>query len=149
MISERTLQQIGDAAISLIREQIDAHTDIDGKPYKPYNRAYYLRKKRKKSASDSELKAVDFTVTGNTRAALTVLGVDEKNGTIKIGLSNPEAAQTMFYHNVSGAGRGRVLRRNLGLQKKNRERLEQIAATLLRDDTVFIKHIEGLLNAGL
>lgn len=74
---------------------------------------------------------VNLTLTGNMLSAMQP-NVNS-DGSVEIGFANSEAAELAFYHNISGAGRSRVLRRFLGLQPQqwqDRRILELISTGL-------------------
>lgn len=69
---------------------------------------------------------VDMTFTGRMLSALDV--VEASPSRITIGFNDPTAARVAFYHNVAGAGRGRTIRRFLGVSDQE---LETIAIRVL------------------
>ena len=71
---------------------------------------------------------VNMTATGGMMRSLTVTEVSELNQTISIGFARQQDAITAMYHNLLGAGRRRVIRRWLGLTKRERQDLARMAA---------------------
>ncbi len=57
---------------------------------------------------------VNLTDTGKLLRGLRFLSIDNE-GAIRIGWDDPELALLAYYHNVSGAGKGRVVRKFLGI----------------------------------
>lgn len=57
---------------------------------------------------------VNLTDTGKLLRGLRFLSIGN-DGEIRIGWGDPELALLAYYHNVSGAGKGRVVRKFLGL----------------------------------
>lgn len=75
---------------------------------------------------------VNMTATGGMLRALTVVGVDSKANLIRIGFSRQEAAETAYWHVVSGAGKSKTVRNWLGLTRGEMEELLTLAATHLQ-----------------
>ena len=75
----------------------------------------------------------DLTVLGLMLANLSV--VDTSDNKIVIGFDDPEAARIAYYHNISGAGKSRVLRKFLGLQEKQWE--DKTLANILAEGIIF------------
>ena len=138
--------------IELVNEQIRQGVDENGQPFIPYSYGYFIRKNHLKSKArtkQGKLKAmkkfdaawnagkhkVNLTLTGNMLSALTPMNVNEPGFTAKIGFANPEAATIAFYHQISGAGRSRVLRKFLGLSQSNMSKfMDYIKGLLERDE---------------
>lgn len=72
---------------------------------------YKLVKATKRPADGG---VVNLTDTGKLLRGLRLLSIDEQ-GAIRIGWDDPELALLAYYHNVSGAGPGRVVRKFLGI----------------------------------
>lgn len=155
-----TLTAIGTKAVAFIYENIDNRIDSNGKPFEPYSFNYWFYKYRRKRykgkklrtkqgkkkwqqfliASRSEWETEKNNVTlSDTNSMLTTLDViSASNNEIKIGFRDQEAAKKAFYHNVSGAGKGRTLRRFLGLQPAQIEELEVYAGDLISKDKLLL-----------
>ncbi len=164
-----TYSAIGTKAIEFINNNIDNRVDFDGKPFEPYSFDYWfyrykrkrysgkkLRSKKGKASwkkfltaarSEWDTKKNDVTLidTNNMLAALDVISTS--NNEIKIGFRDQEAAKKAFYHNVSGAGKSRTLRRFLGLQPAQIEELEMYAGDLISNDKLLL--IGLIKNLGL
>lgn len=160
----RILQDIGDKAVFYIQQNIDKSEDYNGKKFEPLSFQYwfyrYMRKKYKgknirgkgkrkwesfKTVAQNEFigerQKVKLTATGAMRAALSTIETNDKDLTIKIGFIDTESAEKAWYHNFSGAGRGRVLRKFLGLQTEQKQDLTEYAAQLLSKNDVFLAGI--------
>lgn len=159
--------QIGNKAVELIQQNLDAYTDADGRQFEPLTFQYWFyRYKRKKyrgkylrgkkaskwqafkNAAYSEWgsagKKVTLTSTGAMRASISPIASDETS--VTVGFLNEESARTAFYHNVSGAGKGRVIRKFMGLQTEQEEELAEYASDLISNDKVFIAGLLKTLN---
>jgi hypothetical protein len=130
------MQKAGIKVIELINDQVKDYLDEDGKPFIPYSYSYFVKKFRLKSTaktkggkSKAEAKfdaawgagknKVNMTRSGNMLSAMSPINPNDESLTAKIGFVNQEAATIAFYHNVSGAGRSRVIRRFFGLSPKS------------------------------
>lgn len=113
--------------IELINANIDAGVDIEGVPFETYSEAYEAWKRDRYPQGER----VNLTLTGNMLSALT--HVPGEANQVVVGFSNSQAAELAYYHNISGAGRGRVLRRFLGLRDDQLE------------DSVLIKLIKNAI----
>ncbi len=155
-----TLTAIGTKAVAFIYENIDNRIDSTGKPFAPYSFNYWFYKYRRRRykgkklrtkqgkkkwqqfliASRSEWETEKNNVTlSDTNSMLTALDViGASNNEIQIGFRDQEAAKKAFYHNVSGAGKGRTLRRFLGLQPSQIEELEVYAGDLISKDKLLL-----------
>jgi len=155
-----TLTAIGTKAVAFIYENIDNRIDSNGKPFEPYSFNYWFYKYRRRRykgkklrtkqgkkkwqqfliASRSEWETEKNNVTlSDTNSMLTALNIiGASNNEIKIGFRDQEAAKKAFYHNVSGAGKGRTLRRFLGLQPAQIEELEVYAGDLISKDKLLL-----------
>lgn len=151
---------IGAKVIEFIVSNVEQKTDLNGKPFMPYSLGYWLRKKyKKKSKAKSKSGKAKFIATakaawegdkanvnliysGAMLAALKITNIDKANNVITIGFSDGEAAKVAFYHNVSGAGKGRIIRRFFGVKKGDEAELHRFAGQVLGADKEFI--IEAL-----
>lgn len=155
-----TLTAIGTKAVAFIYENIDNRVDSNGKPFEPYSFNYWFYKYRRRRykgkklrtkqgkkkwkqfliASRSEWETEKNNVTlSDTNSMLTALDtISASNNEIKIGFRDQEAAKKAFYHNISGAGKGRTLRRFLGLQPAQIEELEVYAGDLISKDKLLL-----------
>ena len=97
-------------------------------------------------AWEGKKKLVTLTDTGNMLSALTVIDSNESDGTVTIGFSNAEAADIAYFHNVSGAGKGRALRKFLGLTPDQSKELMKEAGLLLLKDQIFIRGLHDALK---
>lgn len=155
-----TLTAIGTKAVAFIYENIDNRVDSNGKPFEPYSFNYWFYKYRRKrykgkklrtkqgkkkwqqfliasrSEWETEKNNITLSDTNSMLAALDVISAS--NNEIKIGFRDQEAAKKAFYHNVSGAGKGRTLRRFLGLQPAQIEELEVYAGDLISKDKLLL-----------
>ena len=163
-VSSKILKQLGFEVINFINDNIEAVIDVNNKPFEPYSLGYFIKKKYKKKSRAKTKKArqnayekavaawqgkgkdVNLTSTGAMLSALSVIAVDEGAGTLTIGFNTSEAANLAYYHNVSGAGAGRVLRKFMGLTDEQRKVIMKKAGLLLMKDQVFIRGLHDELN---
>ena len=151
---------IGTKAVSMIQRNIDDMIDSDGNTFANYSFGYWFTKYRRKQFKGKKLRGkkgmkwrefvsssrqgwlgsvgADLTATGRMRASLSAVSTDNKNNSVLIGFLNQESAKIAFYHNVSGAGKGRVLRKFMGLQIRQEQELADYASDLISNDKVFL-----------
>jgi hypothetical protein len=70
---------------------------------------------------------VNMTAEGNMMRSLAVIAVDPATGKIVIGFNREESAEIAYYHNVSGAGKGRRLRKFMGLTPEEQLKVARLA----------------------
>jgi len=151
---------VGNKAIDFIQDNIDKNIDYEGNAFQPYSFSYWLSKYQKRYVGQKKRKGkqtkafglymgsakrefardnnVNLTKTGAMRASLSVIEYKEAAKTIVIGFVDQESAQKAYWHNVSGAGKGRVLRKFMGLRPAQEQDLADYAGEQLSKDTVFI-----------
>lgn len=155
------LNEIGDKAIFYIQQNIDKSEDINKKNFEPLSFNYWFYRYRRKKYNGKNIKGkgkkrwqaflknaesdwigekdkVILLKTGAMRASISVVKVDNSIPSITVGFNDKESAEKAFYHNVSGAGRGRVLRKFLGLQVQQEQELAEYAGNLVSKDKVFL-----------
>jgi hypothetical protein len=149
------LAKIGYKAIEFIQSNIDNSIDINGNAFTHYSFSYWLKKhglsskSRSKKGRKSKLEqfnsawlsdsTVTLTETGAMRASLSIIDTDSNLNTITIGFLDKESATKAFYHNVSGAGKGRIIRQFLGLRQQQEQDLTEFAAIEMQKDSEFLK----------
>jgi hypothetical protein len=151
---------VGNKAVDFIQDNIDKNIDYEGNAFQPYSFGYWLSKYKKRYAGRKMVKGkqskafatymnsaksewagdkkVNLTKTGAMRASLSVIEYKESAKTIVIGFVDQESAQKAYWHNVSGAGKGKVLRKFMGLRPAQEQDLADYAGEQLSKDTVFI-----------
>jgi len=124
-LKEQTLRKAGLRIIDIIRQKTKKTLDYRDEPLAKYCPQYRIWKEKKYPQYKGK---VNLTMTGNMLRSLVVILAGDN--TIRIGFENEEASQLAYYHNISGAGRGRVLRRFLGISDEGLidEKLYQILA---------------------
>lgn len=130
------LKKAGRRIIFLIKRNIQAGKDIHGNPLAPYTPEYEARKASKKQ-NFSIGDAVDLVYDGIMLASLNTVKVEGNK--LIIGFNDQNSAELAYYHNISGAGKGRVLREFLGLtdEDKEDERLKELLAGAVRISDIF------------
>lgn len=103
VIKERTKKGIGYKAI-----------------FRPYSSGYI----KFRQAKGRKIAPVDLNFTGEMMGAISTRRVAQ--GIQRIYFTRAEAAQKAVYHNVLGAGRGKVKREFFGFSKKEKTRLGRI-----------------------
>jgi len=107
------LLKAGFRIIELINENIEKGVDIEDQPFAKYSPKYRIWKEKRYPQDRGK---VNLTAKGTMLQALnTVKAMDNE---ITIGFDDEEQARIAYYHNISGAGRGRVIRKFLGLREE-------------------------------
>lgn len=164
-MESKTLDIVGLKTVGMIDDNIESKTDDRGKKFKFYSFEYWLRKKYKKksrakrgskarqrfmdaarSAWESDRDNVTLSDTLEMRSDLTVIKVDAQKNTFVIGFETAEAAKKAFWHNISGAGKGRVRRRFMYLSDKQKKSLAEYARDKLAADPDFAKDLAKMLQ---
>lgn len=147
---------IGNKAVNMILDNIKNKIDDKGNEFAPYSFPYWVWKYKRNTIKYKKIlkknyrnwnainfalkgefgaeyeikkKNVDMFLSGSMVADLGVLSVDKINDgyRITVGASQRHNVLKIFYHNISGAGKSRVVRRFLYLSKSQEEELAQIA----------------------
>ena len=163
-MQKKTLDIIGLKAVGFVDDNIESKRDDKGKPYEPYSFGYWLQKKYKKKSRAKSRKAktkfleaalsayegaknnVTLSDTSDMRSALGVVKTDSGTNTATIGYETAEAAQKAFYHNITGAGKGRKRRRFMFLTEAQKKSLAEYARDELVKDTDFAKELVRMLG---
>lgn len=164
------LRNIGDEAVRLIRQGIDDKISPDGSAYADYSFEYWFAKYKrkrsnigknqgkvrgKKAKAWERLKAAAYSEwlsasgatlidTGAMAASLSIIAIGGME--IKIGFSDTESARKAFYHNISGSGQSRVLRRFMGLSDSQSQELSDYAAQQISTDKQLLINIFKKFN---
>lgn len=160
---------IGQKVIEMLKANIESRIDDKGEKFQPYSFDYWFwkykrkkfrgepRKKPKKflkfkENSEQEFESkkdlVDLRLTGEMIASLDVLVADSSSDTkrIVIGSNSREGALKLFYHNLGGAGRGRVVRRFFYLNAKQQQEIADYAAALVKGEVQVRANIMDFLD---
>ncbi len=160
---------IGQKVIEMLKANIESRIDDKGEKFQPYSFDYwfwkYKRKKFRGKPSKSPLKflkfreesrqeyeskkdLVDLRLTGEMIASLDVLVADSSSDTkrIVIGSNTRDGAFKLYYHNLGGAGRGRVVRRFFYLNAKQQQEIADYAAALVKGEVQVRANIMDFLD---
>lgn len=79
-----------------------------------------------KDAVYGDSSTVNLQAEGHMLRSLTVLEpVDTASGIVRVGFTRTEEAEKAFWHNVSGAGKSRAIRRFMGLSQVEKSLIAQ------------------------
>lgn len=160
---------IGQKVIEMLKANIESRIDDKGEKFQPYSFDYWFWKyKRKKFRGEPRKKIkkfmkfredakqeyeskkdlVDLRLTGEMIASLDVLVADSSSDTkrIVIGSNSREGALKLFYHNLGGAGRGRVVRRFFYLNETQKKEIADYAAALIKGEVKIQANIMDFLD---
>lgn len=90
--------------------------DVNGSPFKPYSKAY-----RRRLVKQSGV--VDLTDTGQMFSSLTSK-ITPSKGTLFF--RQAQANKKAFYHDIAGAGKGRVVRPFFGINDREADKIGQL-----------------------
>ena len=98
--------------------------DVNGSPFKPYSKAY-----RRRLVKQSGV--VDLTDTGQMFSSLTSK-ITPSKGTLFF--RQAQANKKAFYHDIAGAGKGRVIRQFFGINDREADKIGQLFADKIFKD---------------
>ena len=98
--------------------------DVNGSPFKPYSKAY-----RRRLVKQSGV--VDLTDTGQMFSSLTSK-ITPSKGTLFF--RQAQANKKAFYHDIAGAGKGRVVRPFFGINDREADKIGQLFADKIFKD---------------
>lgn len=160
-------KEIAYKAIAFINENIAEFKDFEGKKFLPYTFPYWWKKyksklekklkrtrKTKKPIEKFKEKAigqfqqnahrVTLADSGLMLASMVPIKIEENQQneiSITIGFKQKEASERAIYHNFSGAGKNRKLRRFLGISREQTDELAEYSASLFEKDADFVKKV--------
>ena len=146
--SQKIYNKLGLAAIRIMRKRTRNSQDVKGQQFELYSRGYAAKRKRAGLANPAKV-TMEFSKTGGMLAAIDyevfeVLGDQDEFGYAEVSIKDPLKAQLAYYHNISGAGKGRVIREFWGIELDEEiTQLETLANKEARD--VLIKEIGDIL----
>jgi len=98
--------------------------DVNGSPFRPYSKAY-----RRRLVKQSGV--VDLTDTGQMFSSLTSK-ITPSKGTLFF--RQAQANKKAFYHDIAGAGKGRVVRPFFGINDREADKIGQLFADKIFKD---------------
>ena len=98
--------------------------DVNGSPFKPYSKAY-----RRRLVKQSGV--VDLTDTGQMFSSLTSK-ITPSKGTLFF--RQAQANKKAFYHDITGAGKGRVVRPFFSINDREADKIGQLFADKIFKD---------------
>lgn len=118
--SQKIYNKLGLAAIRIIRKRTRQSKDVRGTAFQKYTAAYIKRKARLGFANPSkvnlELSKVNGMLASIDYEVVEVLGDEDEFGYAEVSITDPFKAQLAYYHNVAGAGKGKVIREFWGIE---------------------------------
>ena len=125
MITEKVLNKIGLAAVRIIVKRTRRQSlDVSGKSLQPYS-AKYLAKR----AGDGLASPAKVTMSfARTNSMLDTIDLRAAENYVELYFNDPLKEKLAYYHNISGAGKSRVIRRFWGIEiEQEKENLTQLA----------------------
>jgi hypothetical protein len=110
---DNKLLKAGFRIVELINENIKKGEDYLGTPFAPYSPKYRVWKEAKYPQDAGK---VNLTLTGNMLRGFHPIKAESNS--IILGFEDASQSTLAYYHDQSGAGRSRVLRKFLGLHDK-------------------------------
>lgn len=136
---QQFFNKIGLGAIRLIKKRIRSGKDIKGSTFQPYSDNYVLVKSRAGFANPEKVN-LTLARVGGMLAAIDHKSVGED--TVEVYFTDPLKEQLAYYHNVSGAGKSKVLREFFGLNEEEEDTLTELAQS--EAEKILVKEIGGL-----
>jgi hypothetical protein len=164
-LGKAQLSEIGILAIEAINDNVRRGVDGDGAPFEKYKSVRHWMKKNRKRLTKTQKKQgktaeevfgasaksaqVDLQQTGEMLAALTYR-VDAPKNSVTLFFSTKRAERKAYWHNISGAGKSRILRKFMGLQPGQIAKIKEIVPDLAqRGDSVFKNNIALTLQRAI
>ncbi len=132
LMNQELMNKIGLGVIRRNAQRTRRGVDAAGRPFvaaptarpgSPYSPGHARRRTRRGLPTDKI--NFQFTLYGGSLEALNHV-INRDLSDIHIMFTNPRAARIMAYHNVSGAGRSRVIRETLGLNAEDISMIETL-----------------------
>lgn len=134
--SRELLTKLGLGAERLIKNRTRKGVDVYGKAFKPYS-AKYAEKRSKTGLPVHPVNLSFDDISGMLTEIEHVVSNDLE--AVELEIKDDEKRQIAFYHNVSGAGKGKILRVFWGISDDEEKALQELA-----DDEVsaILKNLE-------
>lgn len=128
-----SLNTLGLAVIRIIMDRTREGKDVSGAPFKAYNEQYAKRRQKKTNFPPTPVN-LTATVEREQRMMSTDNIIHEVNGdynSVMVFMNYPEKEQLAYYHHISGAGKGRVIREFFDLSDDEVTELTELANELV------------------
>lgn len=122
-ISERA-NKLALGAIRLIKKRTRQGIDISGNPFIPYSKKY-ARKRERAGKETSIVNLVYDDYFGMMNKIDHIVARDLSS--VSILIDDKEKSQIARYHNIEGAGKGKVIRKFWGLSEEEEAQLGELA----------------------
>lgn len=116
---DRALSLTAQQGINIILDRTAAGKGINA-PFQPYNDKYA----KFRAQRGRQIAPVDLNFTGRMLASMSTQRI--RRGVQRISFNRAEEARKAYFHNVTGAGKGRVTRKFFGFNQAEKSRLSKI-----------------------
>jgi hypothetical protein len=122
--SQTLWNKVGLAGIRIIRKRTREGTDVEGKSFQEYSEGY--AKKRERAGLPTHPVNLQFD---DIQGMLMMVDHEVFNTLdgVKIFINDSAKEQLAVYHNIEGAGKGKVIRRFWGFNEFENEQLSDLA----------------------
>lgn len=111
----KVLNKIGLAASRIILRRTRQGKDISGSSFKPYSKSY---QKKKKKMGFADVTTVNLEAS-RVGSMLSAIDYETSFDSVILYFNKPAKEQLAYYHNISGAGKSRVIRKFWGIEMRD------------------------------
>jgi len=122
--SQTMMNKLGLAQIRNIKDRTRRGVDLDGRTFKPYNEDYAERKFRLTGIPTHVVNLTFDDISGMMQQIDHVIASDFSK--VELQILDPEKRKIASYHNETGAGRSRVIRKFWGINQTDEDALLKI-----------------------
>lgn len=122
--SQTMMNRLGLAQIRNIKDRTRRGVDLDGRTFKPYNEDYAERKFRLTGIPTHVVNLTFDDISGMMQQIDHVIASDFSK--VELQILDPEKRKIASYHNETGAGRSRVIRKFWGINQTDEAALLKI-----------------------
>jgi hypothetical protein len=144
--SQKIFNKLGLQAIRIIRKRTRKAYDVKGNIFKSYSQGY-LKKRAKAGLENPEKVTLEFSRVNSmleTIGYTYALGLGGAESSVEVYITDPLKEQIAYYHNISGAGKGKVIREFWGIESdKEVEQLNNVINASVRE--ALVKEIGDIL----
>lgn len=113
LMNQQFWNKIALRAIRIIQVRTRAGKDVTGMPFRTYSKGY-LRKRERKGIVPANAITLRFSRNGMMQQIDHVVANDLES--VQILFKDDRAKKLAYYHNISGAGKSKIIRRFLGIE---------------------------------
>jgi len=126
--SQRWFEKLGFAIKTIVRKRTATGVDVDGKQFKKYSEPY--ARKRKRAGLQTHPVNLSWDDSFGMLYQITHEVFADYSG-VEVFFGNADKERIAVYHNISGAGKSRVIRKFWGLNQQEIDEVFELAGEQL------------------